>query len=94
MLDPRQNILGEFFVRSDLGVRRGDTDMRFVDANTLRLRWPLVLENIFLLLGRVPEACIVNRGDIKVLGNACDPSGYAFLTRVVVRNDKRDLGII
>jgi hypothetical protein len=82
MLDSGEDVLCELLVCGDLALRRGDTDVCLVDTCALGLRWALVLE--LVLMGRVPEARIVDGGDIEVLGHSGDPGGDALLACVVV----------
>ena len=64
VLYARQNVVSEFFVARDLWVGRRNADVGLVDAGAARLRRPLVLEDVAFLLGRVPEAGIVDRRDV------------------------------
>jgi hypothetical protein len=82
--------VGKLLICGDLAVGRGDADVGFVDAGALGLCGALVLEDV--LVGRVPEAGIVDGRDAEVLGNAGDPGGEALLAGVVVGDDERDLG--
>lgn len=65
--------------------------MSFVDAGGERLLRSFVLENIALGLRGVPEAGVVDGGDVDILGDAFDPGRDAFLSVVVVGCDKGDL---
>lgn len=65
--------------------------MCFVDSSAEWLWWSGVLEDVALVLGRVPEAGIVDGRYVEVLGDSCDPSGDALLSCVVVGDDKGDL---
>ena len=72
-----KNVLGELFVLPTTGLRRSNADMGFVDAEVGGLRRAMVLELVDFGLGRVPEACVINRGDVKVLRDATNPSWEA-----------------
>jgi hypothetical protein len=91
MLDARKHILGKLLVRSDFRLRRGDTDMGFIDTGARRLWRTLVLEDIAFVGGWVPEAGVVDGGDGEFLGDARDPGGDALLSGVVVGCDEGDL---
>ena len=91
MLDAWEHVPCEFFVGRNFGVGRGDADVGFVDAGGCGLWRALVLENIFLVRGRVPETRIVYWRNGEVLGDAGDPSGDSFLSGVVVGCDEGDL---
>jgi hypothetical protein len=86
VLDAGEDVLCKLFVGSYFRVGRGDTDVGFVDTGTLGLRWPLVLPDVFL--GRIPEARIVDGGNVELLGDAGDPDGETLLAGTVVGNDK------
>jgi hypothetical protein len=64
-----------------------------VDASTLWLRGLGVLEGVTLVLRRVPEARIVDGGDVQVLGDSGDPGRNALLSGVVVGYNERDLDL-
>jgi hypothetical protein len=89
VLDARQDVLGELFVGGYFRLWGGDTDVGFVDAGTLGLRRSLVLPDV--LLGRVPEARIVDGRGVQLLGNAGNPHGKTLLTGAVVGHDERYL---
>lgn len=65
--------------------------MRFVYTCTSGFRWALVLEDVALLLWRVPKACIVDGRDVEILSNSLDPRWNTLLACVVVWNNKRNL---
>jgi hypothetical protein len=89
VLDTREYVLRELFVCSYFRVGGGDTDVGFVDTGTLGLRRALVLPDV--LLGRVPEARIVDGGNVELLGDAGDPDGETLLAGAVIGDDKRYL---
>lgn len=92
ILDSGQDVCSELFVRCDLGIRGGDADVCFVDSSAEWLWWSRVLEDVALVLGRIPEAGIVDGRYVEVLGDSCDPSGDTLLSCVIVRDNKGDLG--
>ena len=63
--------------------------MCFVDTGALGLLRSLVLPDV--LLGRVPEARIVDGRYAELLCDAGDPSRQAFLAGVIVGDDERHL---
>lgn len=58
-LDSWEHVLGEFLVGGDSELGRRDTNVCLIHTNTGGLLWSLVFEDIPLLLGRVPEPCII-----------------------------------
>jgi hypothetical protein len=89
VLNPGEDVARELLVRRDSRFRGRYADMGFVDAGALGLRRSLVLEDV--LVRRIPEARIVDGGDVEVLRDAGDPGWEALLPGVVVGRDKRDL---
>jgi hypothetical protein len=89
VLDTREDILRKLFVGGYFRVGGGDTDVGFVDAGALGLRRPLVLPDV--LLGRIPEARIVDGGNVELLGDAGDPDRETLLAGAVIGYDKRYL---
>ena len=67
--------------------------MGFVDTCTLGLRGLGVLEGVALVLGRIPEAGIVDGRDVKILCDSCNPSGNTLLSGVIVGYDEGDLDL-
>lgn len=67
--------------------------MGFVDTRTLGLRGLGVFEGVALVLGRVPEAGIVDGRDVEILGDSRDPSRNALLSGVIVGYDEGDLDL-
>lgn len=67
--------------------------MGLVDTSALWLRGLGVLESVTLILRRVPEARIVDGGDVQVLGNSGDPGRDALLSGVIVGYNKGDLDL-
>ena len=65
--------------------------MSFVYASAFGFRWTRVLEDVFLLLGRIPEYSIVTWREINVLGDAGNPGWYSFYPFVRGWNDQREL---
>ena len=57
---------------------RRDSNVCFVDSDTLSLLGSGVLEDVTFVRGRIPESCIVDGGNVEVLSDICDPGWYAF----------------
>jgi hypothetical protein len=92
MLNAWENVVRELLVGSDSWLWGRDSDVCFVDTGALGLRWSLVLP--YVLVGRVPEARIVDGRDTELLGYAGDPGWKALLARVVIGYDKGYLGTL
>ena len=92
VFDARQDVVGELLVGCDLWIGRGDANMSLVNPQALRLWWSLVLEDVALVLGWVPEASVVHGRYVQVLGNSSNPGWDTFLSVVGVGCDERDLG--
>ena len=63
--------------------------MGLIDTSAEGLRGSLVLE--LVLLRGVPEARIVDGGDVEVLCHSGDPGGDPLLARMVVGHNQGDL---
>lgn len=88
MLDSRQDVGRELLVGRNLGLGRRDANVCLVDACACGLRWFRMLEDILLVLGRVPKSGIVDGGDGELLCDACNPCGDALLPRMVIWNNQ------
>lgn len=91
VLNPGEVVLRKLLVCSDFGFGGGNADMGFVYAGAGGLRRALVLEDVSLLLWRIPKARIVDGRDAQILRDALDPRGDTLLARVVVGDDKGNL---
>ena len=65
--------------------------MRFIDAQARWFLGSLVLEDVFLVLWRVPKPSMVDGGDREVLGHSGNPCGDTFLPCVIIGDHERDL---
>lgn len=74
-LDSRQHVVGKLFVGRNSQLRRGNSNMCFVDASALRLLRPRVFELVLFGCGWVPEASFVRGGYGQVLRHVFDPCG-------------------
>src|SRR5258706_9300281 len=75
--DSPKDVLCKFFVRPYTHLCSGDTDVRLVHFDRFWFRGSRVLPLVVFAGGRVPEACIIDRGHLQILGDALDPCGKA-----------------
>ena len=90
IFDSSKDVLCKFFVRAYTHLCSGDTNVRLVHFDRFWFRWARVLPLIALARGRVPEARIIDRRHLQILGDTLDPCGKA-LDSLAARGDHGNL---
>ena len=90
ILNAGQDVSRELLVRPHASLGGRYANVRLVYAHIIGLGRSRVLELVLLGLGRVPEARLVNGGDVEVLRDALDP-GWDTLNALPMGKNQRDL---
>lgn len=89
-LDAGECVAGELWICANTVFACRDPDVSLVDPRTPWGRRGRVFEFVALFFRGVPKSGVIGGGDVEILSDTADPSGYSFDT-LPRRSDHRDL---